>query len=68
LITKRAGIVTGLGITRRSGGRGPLLSALAEEAGLVFHKLPLSKTRKRDKSDIVESPAEEAQPLSGHGQ
>jgi len=34
---------------------------------MVFYKLPLSKTRKWGKTDIVERLAEEAPPLSGHG-
>jgi len=34
---------------------------------MVFHNLSLSKARKRDKPDIAERLAEEAQPLSGHG-
>ena len=33
------------------------LSAHAGEAGLVFYKLPLSKTKNRDKPDIVEGRA-----------
>jgi len=68
LITQRAGIVTGLGITRRSGGRGPLPSASAGESGLVFYNLSLSKARKWGKPDIAERLAEEARPPSGHGQ
>src|SRR5690606_28783235 len=51
---------TGLGVTRRSGGRGPFLSASAGEAGLVFHKLPLSKARNSDKTGVAEGRAEEA--------
>src|SRR5690606_41213469 len=58
---------TGLGVTRRSGGRGPSLSASAGEAGLVFDKLPNSKARNSDKPDIAAGRAAEAPSLSGHG-
>ena len=54
-------------VTRRSGGRGPFLSASAGEAVLVFYNLSLSKTRKQDKPDIAEGRAEEVRPPSGHG-
>lgn len=68
LATCRIGAVTGMGITQRGGGHGPFLSAPAGESGLVFYNLSLSKARKRNKTDIVEGPAKEASPLSGHGQ
>src|SRR5690606_9743408 len=62
------GDATGLGVTQRGGGRSRAGPRRGSVEALVLYKLPLSKTRKRDKSDIVERLAEEARPLSGHGQ
>src|SRR5690606_40923387 len=61
------GDATGLGVTQRGGSWSRARTRRSPAEGLVFYKLPLSKTRKWDKSDIVESLAEEAPPLSGHG-
>src|SRR5690606_38068584 len=67
LATLRIGAVTGMGITQRGGGRSRARVRRGAAEALVFYKLPLSKTRRWDKSDIAEQLAEEAPPLSGHG-
>lgn len=56
-----------VGVTRRDVPRGPFLSTSAVAEGLVFHKLPLSKTRIWAKRTLSGSSRGERASPSGHG-
>ena len=61
------GDATGLGVTQRGGGQSRARTRRSPAEGLVFYKLPLSKTKNRDKPDIVEGRAKRPHSPSGHG-